>query len=104
MRAWRRPTCEVRYDNLLTASLTRRTALANLGITGPIPVEMSSCSGSHHPAATRDGLRPGDPKVGERPVGVIEGAKHRCGYYQEGEQDHSRNDARDDGGGGEFRY
>jgi hypothetical protein len=30
MRAWRRPTCEVRYGNLLTARLTRPTALANL--------------------------------------------------------------------------
>src|SRR5215218_278145 len=55
--------------------------------------------GSHHPAATRDGLRPGDPEVGERPVGVVEGAKHSSGYYQEGEQDHSRYDSCNDGGG-----
>jgi hypothetical protein len=31
MRAWRRPTCEVRCGNLLTARLTRRITLANLG-------------------------------------------------------------------------
>src|SRR5918995_3474701 len=60
--------------------------------------------GSHHPAATWDGLRPGDPEVGERPVGVVEGAKHSSGYYQEGEQDHSRYDSCKDGGGGELRY
>src|SRR5918999_3143592 len=54
------------------------------GITGPIPADIASCSASHHPAATGDGLRPGDPKVGERPVGVVEGAKHSSGYYQVG--------------------